>query len=70
MKTPEYRKALRAKSAAELKTELTSLVKEQFNLRMQKITGQQAKSHLITQARKNIARVKTLQSSQAKAVKA
>ncbi|HMV37604.1 50S ribosomal protein L29 [Plasticicumulans sp.] len=51
---------LRAKSADELKQELLALLREQFNLRMQRATGQLAKPHLFAQVRRNIARVKTV----------
>lgn len=64
-KTSEYLKSLRGKSEAELKAEVLSLSKEQFNLRMQKATGQNAKTHLIREVRKNIARAKTLQRAKA-----
>jgi len=56
MKTADLRK----KTTEELKTELLNLRKEQFNLRMQKKVGQQLKSHLIRNARKDIARLKTV----------
>ena len=49
---------LRQKSVDELKQELLALLREQFNLRMQKATNQTTKSHLFRQARRNIARVK------------
>ncbi|AXQ30818.1 50S ribosomal protein L29 [Solimonas sp. K1W22B-7] len=64
MKAQEYVKSLRAKNANELKVELLALRKEQFNLRMQKATGQQNQSHLITVARKKVAQVKTLMRQQ------
>lgn len=51
---------LRAKSADELKQELLALLREQFNLRMQRATGQLAKPHLFNQVRRSIARVKTV----------
>jgi large subunit ribosomal protein L29 len=63
----EYLTSLRAKSASELKDELMALRKEQFNLRMQKATGQQNQTHLITAARKKVAKVKTLMRQQVKA---
>jgi large subunit ribosomal protein L29 len=63
----EYLTSLRAKSASELKDELMALRKEQFNLRMQKATGQQTQTHLITAARKKVAKVKTLMRQQVKA---
>jgi large subunit ribosomal protein L29 len=55
-------KELRAKSPKELNDELLALRKEQFSLRMQQATGQLAKSHLLKQVKRNIARVKTVQS--------
>ncbi len=51
---------LREKGIDELKEELASLYKEQFNLRMQRGSGQEAKPHLFGLVRKNIARVKTI----------
>jgi large subunit ribosomal protein L29 len=57
-------KELRAKSAAELSTELLSLRKEQFALRLQRATGQAVKPDQFGKVRKNIARVKTIQRAQ------
>lgn len=51
---------LRNKSIEELKNELLSLLKEQFNLRMQKGAGQPPKAHLFKKVRQSIARIKTL----------
>lgn len=51
---------LREKSVDELNQELLGLLKEQFNLRMQKSSGQLAQSHLLGQVRRDIARIKTL----------
>ena len=51
---------LREKSVEELNKELLELTREKFNLRMQAATGQMAQSHLVKQARRNIARVKTI----------
>jgi large subunit ribosomal protein L29 len=51
---------LRQKSAEELKAHLLDLQKEQFALRMQKVTNQLAKTHDISRVRRDIARVKTL----------
>ncbi len=67
MKGQEYIKSLRGKSAAELNAELEALRKEQFNLRMQAATGQGGKPHLVRNARKNIARLKTVMAQQVKA---
>ena len=60
MKTSERKKDLKAKSQEELKTELNALLKEQFNLRMQKATQQLTNSSNIVRVRRDIARVKTL----------
>lgn len=60
-------KALRGKSDQELKTELMALRKEQFNLRMQQASGQMPRGHQIRNARKNIARAKTVLVERAKA---
>lgn len=51
---------MRDKSADELNTELLKLRESQFKLRMQSATGQLAQNHLLKQARKDIARVKTV----------
>ena len=51
---------LRGKTADELQDELLRLRKEQFNLRMQRASEQLPQTHLITEARRDIARVKTL----------
>ena len=56
MKTTE----LKQKSVDELKKEIFSLLKEQFNLRMQRGMGQVAKPHLFTRVRRDIARIKTI----------
>jgi large subunit ribosomal protein L29 len=53
-------KQLRTKSADELKNHLVDLHKEQFSLRMQKATGQLAKTHDARRVRREIARVNTL----------
>jgi len=51
---------LRDKSVDELNKELMELLREQFNLRMQKGTGQLARPHQMKDVRRNIARVKTV----------
>ena len=53
-------KELRSKSDQELRDELNALLKEQFNLRMQKAIGQVARNDQFSKVRKNIARVKTV----------
>ncbi|NOX09728.1 MAG: 50S ribosomal protein L29 [Gammaproteobacteria bacterium] len=51
---------LRSKSGDELTSELEGLMREHFNLRMQKATGQLTQTHLLKDVRRNIAMVKTL----------
>jgi large subunit ribosomal protein L29 len=60
MKRTEAKKALKAKSASELNTELVALYKEQFGLRMQKATQQLQSPAKLKEVRRGIARVKTL----------
>lgn len=51
---------LRGKSVAELNEELLKLRREQFNLRMQRATGQMARPDQFTKVRRSIARIKTV----------
>jgi len=51
---------LREKSKQELDTLLGELAREQFNLRMQKGTGQISKSDQIKKVRRDIARIQTI----------
>ena len=51
---------LREKSVEELRKELLSLLKEQFNLRILKGVGQPPKSNLFKNVRRDIARIKTI----------
>jgi large subunit ribosomal protein L29 len=51
---------LRDKPVSELKEQLNTLYKEQFNVRIQKNTGQLGQVHLVAALRKDIARVKTI----------
>ena len=60
MKRTQTKKALAAKSPAELKTELAALLKEQFGLRMQKATQQLTNTEKLKQVRRDIARARTL----------
>ncbi|KAB8314000.1 50S ribosomal protein L29 [Tolypothrix campylonemoides VB511288] len=53
-------KQLREKSADALKAHLVELHKEQFALRMQKATGQLAKTHEVRRVKREIARVNML----------
>ena len=56
MTSIEYRDA----SDEELQEKIGDLSKELFELRMQKSTGQLGQTHLMSAAKKNIARIKTL----------
>ncbi len=56
---------LREKSAQQLNEQLLELLRDQFNLRMQKATGQLGQSHLLSQVKRDIARVKTVLNQQA-----
>jgi large subunit ribosomal protein L29 len=63
MKLREIRKELsdqRAADAASVGEEITSLKKEQFNLRFQQATGQLEKSSRMRDVRRAIARTKTV----------
>ena len=51
---------LRDKTVDELQENLLVLVKDQFNYRMQKSTGQLNQTHLLKEVAKDIARVKTV----------
>ncbi len=51
---------LRAKDASELNKELTEKLREQFNLRMQRGSGQLTRTHQLKEVRRTIARIKTI----------
>ncbi|MEE9423208.1 MAG: 50S ribosomal protein L29 [Gammaproteobacteria bacterium] len=51
---------LRQKSAQELTQELEDMLREQFNLRMQKGSGQLARPDQVKKVRRDIARIKTV----------
>ena len=53
-------KELKEKSIEELNTVMLDLLKEQFNLRMQKAMSEMSKVHLFKRVRRDIARVKTI----------
>jgi len=53
-------KELKTKNVNELKENLAELQKNQFDLRMAKGNGQLTKNHLLTEVRRDIARVKTI----------
>ncbi|MGQ9660123.1 MAG: 50S ribosomal protein L29 [Thermochromatium sp.] len=51
---------LRANSTQELQTQLMELLREQFNLRMQRGIGQLSKPSRMKAVRRDIARIKTI----------
>jgi len=55
------------KTADELKDQLLSLKKEQFNLRFQKATGQLENTAQVRKVRRDIARLRTAQGDAARA---
>ncbi|MBJ40820.1 MAG: 50S ribosomal protein L29 [Gammaproteobacteria bacterium] len=62
MKFEDYKK----KTNQELSEELKKLMKEKFDLRMQRGSGLNPKPHLFSVNKKNIARVKTILSENKK----
>jgi large subunit ribosomal protein L29 len=52
--------SIRTKTDVELRDELSRLLQEQFNLRMQKGMGQMTNIHELRRVRRDIARVKTV----------
>ena len=60
MKTDKYVADLRAKTSAELNSDLTAAKKELFNLRFQNATNQLDNTSRINEVRKNIARIQTI----------
>ena len=51
---------LHKKTIEELEGDLAALVKDRFQFRMQKSTGQLVQTHLLKEVQKDIARVKTV----------
>jgi len=58
---------LRVKNDDELAADLADLKREQFNLRFQSATNQLERPARVTEVRRNIARIKTLQGERARA---
>jgi large subunit ribosomal protein L29 len=56
---------LRSKDATELSKELESLLKAQFNLRMQRATQQLSNTSQLGKVRRDIARVRTIMAEKA-----
>ena len=70
MKTTQRFGDLQRMSTDQLQDELLSLKKEQFNLRFQRATGQLENTSRVRVVRRDIARIKTLQSRQRPAAQA
>ena len=67
MKTRDFVEDLKSKSAAELNNELVAAKKELFNIRFQNATNQLDNTSRIKEVRRNIARIQTVISEQARA---
>ena len=61
---------LRVKSDDQLSTDLADLKREQFNLRFQAATNQLERPARIKEVRRDIARIKTLQTERSQSAKA
>jgi large subunit ribosomal protein L29 len=68
-KTADQVANLKAKTDDELATQLSELKREQFNLRFQAATSQLEKPSRVREVRREIARIKTLQTARAAAAK-
>jgi large subunit ribosomal protein L29 len=51
---------MRSMDDKQLRERLIELRKEQFNMRMQRASGQLGQTHLLSEARRDIARIKTV----------
>ena len=69
MKIDKYVEDLRAKSEVELNDALVAAKKELFNLRFQNATNQLDNTSRIKEVRKNIARIQTVITEKANAVR-
>ena len=69
MKSKKFMEDLQNKEVAELNEELVAAKKELFNLRFQNATNQLDNTSRIKEVRKNIARIQTVITAQAKVAK-
>lgn len=69
MKTKKYVEEIRNESVVELNNKLVAAKKELFNLRFQNATNQLDNTSRIKDVRKEIARIQTIITEQAKAAK-
>ncbi len=70
VKATSQTETLRAKTGDELNTQLSSLKKEQFNLRFQRANGQVENTGRIRVLRRDIARIQTVLTEQRRAAQA
>ncbi len=70
MKSTQRLSDIKAMSPDQLTDELLNLKKEQFNLRFQRATGQLENTGRVREVRRDIARVRTLQSQKLAAARA
>ena len=66
MKTSKYLEELKTQSVADLNAQLVDAKKELFNLRFQNATNQLDNTSRIKEVRKNIARIQTIITENAK----
>lgn len=59
MKVKQRREEVRNLSVEQINEQIMGLLRDQFNLRMQKATGQLGQVHLLKQVKRDIARLKT-----------
>jgi large subunit ribosomal protein L29 len=53
-------KDLREKTAGELKQSILDVRRAQFNIRMQRTSGEKPKAHIVREQRRDVARLKTV----------
>ncbi|AWM81426.1 50S ribosomal protein L29 [Gammaproteobacteria bacterium ESL0073] len=58
-KLKQRREEVRNLSVEQINEQIMGLLRDQFNLRMQKATGQLGQIHLLKQVKRDIARLKT-----------
>ncbi len=59
MRLKQRREEVRSLSVEQINEQIMGLLRDQFNLRMQKATGQLGQIHLLKQVKRDIARLKT-----------
>lgn len=59
MRLKQRREEVRNLSVEQINEQIMGLLRDQFNLRMQKATGQLGQIHLLKQVKRDIARLKT-----------